>query len=107
MWKFSQFLGVGKNFRLLMQSCRFFDFFRPFNETFKFLKNCPYDFPEVLHTHSTSKKSPACAKASKSYDWDMRNIAKISPKMAFFYFFDFLKNSPYDSIEILYSHSAS
>ena len=44
--------------------------------------------------------------ASKSYDWDVRNIAKISPKMAKKQsFFDFLKNRPYDSSEILYSHS--
>ena len=45
--------------------------------------------------------------ASKSYGWDVRNIAKISPKMAkkpsFFTFFDFLKNCPYDSIENFYS----
>ena len=46
------FLGVGKNVRLLMQSCCFFCFFfsRPFNENFKFLKNCPYDFYEILHS---------------------------------------------------------
>ena len=47
--------------------------------------------------------------ASKSYGWDVRNKAKISPKMAkkqlFFIFFDFLKNCPYDSNEIFYSHS--
>ena len=85
------FLGVGKNFRLLMQSCFFFS--RPFHENFKFLKNCPYDFHEILHSHSTPKGAPACAKASKSYGWDVRNIAKISPKMAkkqpFFDFFRF------------------
>ena len=86
------FLGVGKYFRLLMQSCCFF-FSRPFHEKFKFLKNCPYDFHEILHSHSTPKGAPACAKASKSYGWDVRNIAKISPKMAkkqpFFDFFRF------------------
>ena len=86
------FLGVGKNFRLLMQSCCFF-FSRPFHENFKFLKNCPYDFHEILHSHSSPKGAPACAKASKSYGWDVRNIAKISPKMAkkqpFFDFFRF------------------
>ena len=59
------FLEVGKNFRLLMQSCFFFS--RPFHENFKFLKNCPYDFHEILHSHSTPKGAPACAKASKSY----------------------------------------
>ena len=85
------FSGVGKNFRLLMQSCFFFS--RPFHENFKFLKNCPYDFHEILHSHSTPKGAPACAKASKSYGLDVRNIAKISPKMAkkrpFFDFFRF------------------
>ena len=75
-----KFLGVGKNFRLLMQSCRFF---RPtFHENFNFLKNCLYDFHKILHSHSTLKGAPACAKASKSYHWNVRNIAKISPKMA-------------------------
>ena len=102
------FLGVGKNFRLLMQSCCFF-FSRPFHENFKFLKNCPYDFHEILHSHSTPKGAPACAKASKSYGWDVRNIAKISPKLAkkshFSTFFAFLKNCPYDSNEIFYSFS--
>ena len=49
----------------------------------KFLgKNCPYDSHKILHSHSTPKRAPACAKASKSYDWNVRNIAKISPKMA-------------------------
>ena len=47
--------------------------------------------------------------ASKSYAWYVRNLAKISPKMAknshFSIFFDFLKNCPYDSNEIFYSHS--
>ena len=94
-WKMFSFLGVGKNFRLLMQSCCFFLFFfsRPFHENFKFLENCPYDFHEILHSHSTPKGAPACAKASKSYGWDVRNIAKFSPKMAkkqpFFDFFRF------------------
>ena len=77
-----------------MQSCCFVFFFsRPFHENFKFLKNCPYDFHEILHSHSTPKGAPACAKPSKSYGWDVRNIAKISPKMAkkqpFFDFFRF------------------
>ena len=47
--------------------------------------------------------------ASKSYGWDVRNIAKISPKMAekliFHFFFDFIRNFLYDSNEIFYSHS--
>ena len=86
-------LAVGKKFRLLMQSCGFFCYFfsRPFHENFKFLKNCSYDFHEILHSHSTPIGAPVCAKTSKSYGWDVRNIAKISPKMAkkqpFFDFF--------------------
>ena len=60
--------------------CVFFS--RPFHENFKFLKNCSYDFHEILHSQSTPKGAPVCAKASKSYDWNVRNIAKTSPKMA-------------------------
>ena len=46
--------------------------------------------------------------ASLSYIWDVRNIAKINPKWqktAFFRLFSIFSNSPYDSIDILYSHS--
>ena len=53
-----------------MQSCHFFNF----------LKNCPYDLYEILHSHCTPKGDLACAKASKSYDWDVRNVAKIAQK---------------------------
>ena len=74
------FLGVGKKFRLLMQACRFFLLL--FHENFKLLRNCPYYFHKILHSHSTPKGAPTCAKAAKSYDWNVRNIAKISPKMA-------------------------
>ena len=93
-----------------MQSCFFLFFFLPtFHDIFKIFKNCPYDFHEILHSHSTPKGAPTCAMASKSYDWNVRNIAKISPKMAkkqpFFDFFRFLKNYSYDSNEFLYSHS--
>ena len=59
-----------------------FFFSRPFHKYFKFLKNCPYDFHKTLHSHSTPKGAPACSKASKSYDWNVRTIAKINPKMA-------------------------
>ena len=79
-----------------MQLCRFFLFFfisRPFHANFKFLKNCPYDFHKILHSHSNPKGAPACSKASKSHDWNVRNIAKINPKLAkkqsFFDFFRF------------------
>ena len=83
---------------------RLWFFSRPFHENFKFLKNCPYDIHEILHSHSTHKGAPACAKASKWYGWDLRNIAKISTKMAkkqpfFDFFFDFLTNCSNDSNE--------
>ena len=74
-----------------------FFFSRPFHENFKFLKHSPYDFYKILRGHSTLKGAPACSTASKSYAWDVRNIAKISPKMTknshFSIFFDFCKNS--------------
>ena len=80
---FNLFLGVGKNFDYLCNRVFFCFFFsRPFHENFKFLKNCPYDFQKILHSHSTPKGAPACGKASKSYDWNVRNIPKIGPKMA-------------------------
>ena len=91
-----------KNFRLL-RNCVFFlfCFSRPFNENFKFLKNCPFDFYEILHSHSTHEEAPACAKASKLYDWDVRNIAKNNPKMAQRQpFFDFFRFSQKLSIQV-------
>ena len=50
------FLGVGKNFRLLVQSYLFFS--RPFNENCNFLKNCPYDSNEIFDNHSTPYQGP-------------------------------------------------
>ena len=91
-----------------MQSCCFFLFFSPgpFHENFNFLKNCPYDFHEILHSHSTPKGPPACAKASKSYGWNVRNLAQKWPKNSdFSTFFQFLKNCPYDSKEVFYTRS--
>ena len=64
-----------------------FFFSRSFHENFKFLKNCQYDFHEILHSHSTPKGAPACAKASKSYGLDVRNIAKNGQKTAIFRLF--------------------
>ena len=96
--RFMSFRSPKKNFDYSWNRLGFFCFFfsRPFNENFKFLKNCPYDFHKMLHSHFTPKGAPACAKVSKSYDWDVKNIAKTSPKMAknshFSTFFDFLKN---------------
>ena len=55
---------------------------RHFSTFFDFLKNCPYDSNENFYSHSTPYESLLCAMASKSYGWDVRNIAKISPKMA-------------------------
>ena len=41
-------------------------FFRPFNENFKFIKNCPYDFlNEIWESHFTPKGASACAVATK------------------------------------------
>ena len=72
-----------KILQFFMQSCRFFVFFsRPFHENLKVLKNCPYDSHKISHSHSTPKGAPECSKASKLYDWNVRNIAKISIKMA-------------------------
>ena len=89
----------------------FFCFFfsRPFHENFKFFKNCPYDFHKILHSHLTPEGAPACSKASKSYDWNVRNIAKISPKMAkklpFFNFFQvFSKTIRIIRMKIFYNH---
>ena len=39
----------------------------------KVLKNCPYHFNEILHSHYAPKGAPACTKASKLYDWNVRN----------------------------------
>ena len=63
----------------------FFDFF------FDFLKNCSYDSNEIFYSPSTLYYGPLCVISSNSYRWDVRNIAKIIPKMAkkqpFFDFF--------------------
>ena len=84
----SGFLGVGKHFRLLMQSCRFFVFFSPhlFTKISNFSKTVHTKFIKVC-SHSTLERAPACAKASKFFDWNVRNIAKISPKISIFRLF--------------------
>ena len=66
-----------------MQPCRFFVFFSPdlFMKISNFSKTVHTIFTKIC-SHFTPKGAPACAKASKSYDWDVRNIAKISPIMA-------------------------
>ena len=73
--------------RLLMQSCCFFshDFFMKISNFSKFVHTI---FHEILHSHSAPKVAPACAKASKLYDWNVRTIAKICPKIA--------KKQPFD-----------
>ena len=101
----SAFQESEKIFDYFSNGVVFFVFSRPFNENFKLLKNCPYDFHKVLYSPFTFKGAPSCAKASKLHDWDVRNIAKISPKMAKKQPFDFLKTSPSDSNKIFYSHS--
>ena len=96
--KFRSFRSIfrsRKNFRLLMQSCCFFCFFSPdlFMKISNFSKTVHTIFYKILHSHSTPKGAPACAMASKSYGWHVRNITKFSPKMAkkqpFFDFFRF------------------
>ena len=75
-----------------------FFFSRPFHENFKFSKPVHTIFIKFC-SHYTSKGAPACAKASKSYGWNVRNVAKISPKMdkispkkpLFDFFSDFLQ----------------
>ena len=74
----------------------------------EFLKNCPYDSNEILYSPSTLYYGPLRAFSLNSYDWDVRNVAKINPKMAkrqpIFEFFDFCKNCPYESNKNFYSH---
>ena len=51
-----------------MKSCRFFpDHSMKISNSQK-----PYDFRKILNSHFTPKGAPVCAKASKSYDWDVR-----------------------------------
>ena len=47
---------------------------------FDFLTNCSYDSNEIFYSHSTPYYSPLCAISLKSYGWDVRNLAKMSPK---------------------------
>ena len=77
-------LGAGKNFRLLLRSCRFFCFFfsRPFMKISKFSETVHSIFMKICSVFLHPKEAPACAKASKLYDWNVRNIPKGSPKMA-------------------------
>ena len=63
-------------------------FSRSVNENFIVPKKCSYDFIKF-----STFNTPACAMTSKSYDWDLKQ-----PFLDFF--FDFLKNCPYDSNEI-------
>ena len=60
-----------------MQSCCLF--LPIIRKSFKFLKTCPYDFHNNLHSHSKPQGTPVCQKTSRSYGWDVKNIAKISP----------------------------
>ena len=82
---YSQFLGVGKIFRLHIESCRFFspDLFMTISNFSKtvhtiFIKFCTV----ILHP-----EGPTCSKASKPYDWNVRdcqNWPKKSPKTVIF-----------------------
>ena len=55
---------------------------QPFFDFFDFRKNCPYDSNEILYSPSTLYYGPLCVISSNSYCWDVRNIAKINPKMS-------------------------
>ena len=79
------FFGVEKIFNYLCNRVVFLYFFSPdlFMKISKFSKTVH----TILHSHSTPKGAPACSKASKSYCWNVRNIAKISPKTVNFHFF--------------------
>ena len=92
---FETFLGVRKNCRLLMQSCRFVVFSPDLFLKISILSKTVHSSFMKFCSHSTPKGAPAYAKASKSYDWNVRNIAKISPKMA--------KNSPKHPFSIFFS----
>ena len=82
---------------------------QPFSTFLAFLKTCSHNLDKISFSIYTPHKSPICKMVSKLYDWDVRNITKISPKMAkqqpLLDFFDFLKDCPYDSNETYYSHS--
>ena len=71
------FLGIGKNFDYL---CNLTFLLPTFNENFIFLKNCPNEFHEILHSQSTLKGACACAMASKSYDWVCGGIPEKTPR---------------------------
>ena len=56
----------------------------------------PYDSNKILYSPSTLYYGPLCAISFNSYGWDVRNIARINPKMAkkqpfFDFFFIFAK----------------
>ena len=94
LFQFSQILSSRFELVLLtlMQSCCFF--LPTFSWKFQISQKLSIRFFTKFCTVILHPKGPhACAKASKSYDWIVRNIAKISPKMAkdqpFFDFFRF------------------
>ena len=65
-----------------------------------FIKFCTV----ILHP----KGAPVCVMASRSYDWDLRNISKTTPKMVKKAILDFFRYSQKLSIlleKIFYSHS--
>ena len=73
----------------------FFDYFLIISQKLSTRTKFNIIFHKIFHSHSTPKRASACAKASKSYDWAVRNIARRSPKMAkkqpFFDFTNFYK----------------
>ena len=51
------------------------DFFFDFLETVDTIRT------KIICSHSTPQKAPACAMAIQSYGLDLKNMAKISPKL--------------------------
>ena len=76
---------------------------------FWFLQKLSIRFDDNFYSRSTTYYGPLCAISINSYSWDVRNVAKINPKMSkkqpFFDFFDFRENCSNDSNWIWYSPS--
>ena len=53
-----------------------------FSTSSDFLENCPYHSNDFFYSHSTPYYGPLCAISLISDGWDLRNMAKINPKMA-------------------------
>ena len=97
------FLGVGKIFDYLSNRA----FFSPDDLWMKVSQTIRTILVKFCSLHP-NVGAPACSMALKSYDWDLRNIAKISPKItkkrSFLDSFRFSRTL-YDLKELLWSLS--